>query len=804
MLLAISQGHVIPLALFEDLDNIYLNIFLIHFLLFIIGLFMSWYPTYVYAAFFGSNDKIKWEMIRCGLILYKPDDTINHNIPKAICDGVYKKEDSKTLDICNKSPKSSKNAKRYETHVRKFMGMMVFNVFGWMLIEIRGIHYSSDYDSLRLIFLGLTVLSIYAFTRISQKYEKVKTAAENERIKNDNEKNDLCEQENEYDKAIKVLSSFICKMQRYTIALFLLSLILLLLIIWSSHAYSWSTTTIIFELILLTFLSLLNLFLRTIRKYSSWKLLSNTKYYLELNRVLGILTLLIIIGFNVSESFATQLNPLIIICSYIIAFYTILIIPLKAFLYLNSDSNNNRIWNIINHYRFNITFLALLILFTLGLRNGSLHELRLTWYDEENEVDISSFIKHVDDLVYQEEPLIFYSAYGGGLKAHYWNLLLLDELDKQGLFSNIISMSGVSGGAMGIASFSAIKYLEEAEINNAFNRYEYFNKIGNSNALGLEMSWLLGYDLLRELVPINYTEERDRSYRSIDYYSNILNTARFKEESFSYIYKSLYNNLDFYPNIIFNSTSTDRKYGVVDPFKEVVYPGAHDLLHLDNGKTPTFFEGVTITNRFPLISPAAKINGVGYFVDGGYFENSAVLSNWYFYKYLKERVIHFENQTALFLSIRNSKTMYLDYLYERYNNMEHHCVRSETQGQMEVISVLNGAVSLDRLPFVIENTIEDNEEDISFKAIDLPYFYTIDEVEDYLENKCELNCFWKIVEESNTCIKKCLQDGGYNMEWGIVNPPTSRYLSAPVKLYMESMMDHPFLKEQLMRVYQNI
>ena len=33
--------------------------------------------------------------------------------------------------------------------------------------------------------------------------------------------------------------------------------------------------------------------------------------------------------------------------------------------------------------------------------------------------------------------------------------------------------------------------------------------------------------------------------------------------------------------------------------------------------------------------------------------------------------------------------------------------------------------------------------------------------------------------------------------WGIVDPPTARILSKPVELYMEAMMQHPYVQEEL-------
>ena len=73
-------------------------------------------------------------------------------------------------------------------------------------------------------------------------------------------------------------------------------------------------------------------------------------------------------------------------------------------------------------------------------------------------------------------------------------------------------------------------------------------------------------------------------------------------------------------------------------FDPKVIPGSTNILKLDLHKTLPFMEAISMTERFPLFSATATIEGLGHFIDGGYFENSGLLSLMNFRDYAKKNI----------------------------------------------------------------------------------------------------------------------------------------------------------------------
>jgi len=289
-------------------------------------------------------------------------------------------------------------------------------------------------------------------------------------------------------------------------------------------------------------------------------------------------------------------------------------------------------------------------LFVLADRFGNgLHRLEVAQVETSSIVSEQEFIDYlntqlVHDTLSQSaaKPLYFISAYGGGLKANYWNLLLLEKLNektKTNVIENTLALSGVSGGAVGQALFLALCHQDLTPKQ----RRAAISTIGRTDFVSMDISYTCGFDLLREfaLGKKNF-KHPDRAGRAMKQYGNTIGLPTFTQESYSSFWGARYREAtskgDLFPVLLSNSTGINKKRGIacsidLDNFNRI-FPNGDDILSgQQTDLEPTYSAAVSCSNRFPFLSPAAHVEGVGHFLDGGYFENSGVLTLKNFYDY---------------------------------------------------------------------------------------------------------------------------------------------------------------------------
>lgn len=777
-ILGFAQGYVIPIDLYlqDSASELIINLTLFHILLYFMALIMSLYPTYVYSFLFEEESSKKYTSKKWGLIYYK--------IPN------YKECLSLDESQSTKTHVDPKSLKLVEGLVRKLLAVLLCNVWSTMIVQVFCSHQIDTIQTTTLnIFNVILVFSTLLLFRFFG-YKKKKEIRQSKNPKN---------------QITSILN--LLKYNRILLCVLFVSLLV------CSFFYGWHILTVIIDMLLCFSLSIEVILFRTYRKYI--KPFCNIVQLLRYFRILGFITLLFLIAINSNMYLAEHINPLNIILGYLIALYTVIIMFFKVYLFLrypNPLGKQNYIplgfqFN-LRHLTYSSIFGILYLIFSLG-HPSKLHHLKPI--SSTNKVEIKDFYQKFKRNRNSKQSPILYGAYGGGLKANYWNLLILDTLDRANLFKDILAFSGVSGGGMGIGSYAALKYTNHSQLD----RNKFYKKIRHSNILSIELSWLFGIDFFRDYVFPFVKLGEGRAKRSTRFYSEAFGHKELSSDiTFQEVQSSLYKK-SYFPNIIINSSSTKESYGVASAiFSDKPFPGAINILELKNNKSISFLDAVSTCNRFPLISPAAHIESKGQFLDGGYFENSGILSLYSFYLQLKRNFPHDSilNNDIKIVSVRNSKMSYLQSLLintqtslEEINNSK----LQNTPHDKDLSAIIKGGVNVERIPNVFKSILT-NDPDLSFEFlnIDLPYYISTDQIPHLLGGKVEPELLVKvenIVTKSNEEIISILgnPNNSYKLkDWGVVNPPTARILSKPVEIYMQLIMNHSNVKRQLKRIIE--
>lgn len=247
-------------------------------------------------------------------------------------------------------------------------------------------------------------------------------------------------------------------------------------------------------------------------------------------------------------------------------------------------------------------------------------------------------------------PVVFIGADGGGLKACYWTMRVLHHLDSAAVsrgqkdFYNdrVFLTSGASGGSIGLSMYTVLKAHLGDDLPAIRDRIE---TIGATNFLSGDFAGLL------TRFPLNYVPEnlvaggprryQDRAEAMAEAYFNIvfaddpkLGFPVLSKEPYWYLWaKNDYQMPIFVAN---TARGEDGVRGLVHPLRPdpSLTPGALDLSRNDRGAI-SFPGAAFLSNRFPLMSPPARIIGKGHFLDAGSADNSGLATIYDFLRYMK-------------------------------------------------------------------------------------------------------------------------------------------------------------------------
>jgi hypothetical protein len=253
----------------------------------------------------------------------------------------------------------------------------------------------------------------------------------------------------------------------------------------------------------------------------------------------------------------------------------------------------------------------------------------------------------VDQRLSGDDTLTVYliSAEGGGIRSAYWTasvLAYMSESDPQ-FARNTFAMNGISGGALGIATYQSLLTTPQANMlpdTRTFLKKDYLAPVTGA----------LSYpDILQKILPFP-VESFDRSNALedawekswadvvVDSVSNPFHdpfTSRFK----------LNPRQKYAPVIIFTGTRAEDGHRVLMSNARLNrgFPYAHDLMDAVQGDDISLAEVVGLSSRFPFLTPPASILDTtdqvwGHVVDGGYFENVGITTLMDVYDLIRDEV----------------------------------------------------------------------------------------------------------------------------------------------------------------------
>jgi hypothetical protein len=258
---------------------------------------------------------------------------------------------------------------------------------------------------------------------------------------------------------------------------------------------------------------------------------------------------------------------------------------------------------------------------------------------------IKNWIKYreTDILRYKQKnlkyPIFVLASHGGGSRSAYWTTLITTRLNDstKGEFSkHLIALSGISGGSEGIAFYTAL--LAHKQRNNLPDTISrIIDKILRRDYLSSSVAMMLGRDFWLSFIPgINAS---DRAAVFEKEWGNTLDevlkdtTYHWFEKNINELYYS-HDSVNYLLPLIFLNTTqvSEGQRAIISPVKTGNnFIMAYDLIDSINkysgiNSSLKLSTSALLSARFPYINPAGKIDSLGYFVDGGYFERSGALT----------------------------------------------------------------------------------------------------------------------------------------------------------------------------------
>lgn len=456
-----------------------------------------------------------------------------------------------------------------------------------------------------------------------------------------------------------------------------------------------------------------------------------------------------------------------------------------------------------------LTVILIILIFISHFSESVIHELEIyEKSDVENQLDIEQFKGALRERT--EKPLFFVAAHGGGLKANIWTMKVLNQIQikTEGDFINqTISFSGASGGMMGLSLYSVLG----GKYNSDFDAIgQKIDEVAKENFASRDLALTFGFDAIRKLYPFSRIGAyRDRSYYSLVTYKNIIeekSSMTLDSLSFTEYWKeNIFDKSDgYFPSLIINTAKTNGKRGV---FYSVVYPkdstlfyNSDNLSQLYNGSI-AYYEAVSSTNRFPALSPAAKIKSYGHYIDAGAIDNSGLLSSIDLHNYLsKDSTLRATKK--VFVEIINGRNNYIWHLIEMFKKQKEipHFIIDEVEQDNMVADIKTG-LNLDKIPNYLSDYLTDWSKDpsISYIPIYLPFQIELKEVEDFLGGKLtdemqilELKYF---LEKENAKVKRQIDDDG--KVWESYEPTLARHLSKSTIAYYDRVIKSELINEPI-------
>lgn len=556
---------------------------------------------------------------------------------------------------------------------------------------------------------------------------------------------------------------------------------------WSPLVWKFFIAIIIFDIIKFSLFRKLRSKFKALKFYNFFMSIKNHTIYIISMALTGMLSWMIIFY---AHMFFFRVNTLVIILAYLNVIYGLMIIPIKLYLYhknLAAFDKGNIFTDLIKSGVPILTVVLVLWTFVSMSLGNELHRLPLVAQDDSSVIDKVSYCEAYDSHFENRDKVFFISSYGGGLKANAWNLLLLDSLRNYNgvnIISSTAAMSGVSGGSLGQAFYTSLyKNVQSKE-----QRTKLISRVSRSDFLSIDAAYFLGKDFIREFSLFRHRKfTPDRAIQSMRAYSHKLTDTTLYQKSFQTYWAELFRTNRFYPMLVSNSAATHIQRGIacsVD-FKEDFQHVFHNAINILNIKADTslsFVDALSCSNRFPIFSPAAKVPDKGHFLDGGYFDNSALLSLLDVYDYLEDDKM-MEGKERIFIQIINSKSEYIKYFLKTLKKGN-----KVIDPIGELSAIVGTATSIDMLPRYLVARSEQSDE-FTFTQIHLPYKIYPNDVDAFFDAKVQIPDLENKLKAHNSLLDEAIKSSNFN-EYDVIEPPLARMLGDQAFNYMKAMIKH--------------
>ncbi len=566
-----------------------------------------------------------------------------------------------------------------------------------------------------------------------------------------------------------------------------------------------------------------------------WNYLTDfSSNYIFLRRLqgAGFIALFLLLVSNLFLVFGdvTIFSAIPIFLAFLVNFYAIFILYVKHMIFYNDYENNNYYLHkrikeapgidmkgiqvpksAKNRFVLRLIIIPIIVIGVLYGIKGIDNFHRMDFTDTKTSMRIQEYtnrlVTHIEEKGINRLAKV--ASFGGGLKSNLWNLLVMNQLEtevkKRGLKNEFLdhcfSLSGVSGGAVGLGNYLAMDYSAR---EYGLDKWQAIEDIGNENILAIDMAGLFIHDRIFSTIKFSDSRNKDRSFYAMEKYIEIISNGHeecrqlFSESSQQYAWHEMYKSRGHIPALIINTASTGPYPGVAFSLEskylkekdKEVFPGY--ILLEDEKQDLRYFDAVSTSNRFPIMSPTAQVDDKGFFLDGGYFENSGLLTSSYFQKFLRLDSKKLDKIPVITINVINSKT---DYIKNFIGNLlsENITINSSTN----VSAIISGISDINKLPNVMREAegryVEGHDK---FMSIYLPHLITTTDIEGILGGKVQFYPeMLEMIQANNEEIRQAITDyaaaNGLDVDvskHGIVEPPLARTLSKYAVIYQQAMI----------------
>lgn len=247
-------------------------------------------------------------------------------------------------------------------------------------------------------------------------------------------------------------------------------------------------------------------------------------------------------------------------------------------------------------------------------------------------------VEHPDfGLIGGREPVILVAASGGGIRAAYWTASTLAALEKHidgktgnAFTNNLFAISGVSGGSVGAATYTALKR-EPLATEKASDILNQVRTVLGNDFLSPVVAGLLFTDLAQRFIPVPISWADRQRFLEKSWENAFGPHPNLFSGAFASLYSGEYRNR--LPSLLLNTTVVDSgRRAIISNIDVGSFTDTIDILK-DGYSTQRLklSAAAGASARFTYVSPAGSLKTPEdkkmRVVDGGYFENSGAATS---------------------------------------------------------------------------------------------------------------------------------------------------------------------------------